>query len=266
MLKPWKLKGIGLAILFIVKSALLEGSCCYMPDDCCFNWTGFYAGINAGATWGDAHFTWHANPLGFGPTTDSTSEAGNGHLHSAGFTGGGQLGYNYQCHHLICNCLPLIGVEADLEYAGLGNTRHAISPIPDFGEITEKYNTNWMSTIRFRLGITPLCPWLIYATAGMAIGRVHYSDFIVFPDSATFNTASKGQTRMGWTAGGGIEWAFATCWSVKVESLYVDFGSTSYRSANSSPLFPDATINHSHRLREVLARVGLNFRFSLGYW
>jgi outer membrane immunogenic protein len=35
------------------------------------------------------------------------------------------------------------------------------------------------------------------------------------------------QTKIGWTAGAGAEYAFARNWSVKLEYLFVDLGSTS---------------------------------------
>ncbi len=36
---------------------------------------------------------------------------------------------------------------------------------------------------------------------------------------------SGGETRTGWTAGGGIEWGFLGNWSARLEYDYLDFGS-----------------------------------------
>src|SRR4051794_19230961 len=69
-----------------------------------FTWTGFYAGLNAGANF-------HGN--------DSTMrffDLNQGYLeHSRrfGFSGGGQLGYNFQINSLV------IGVETDIQSAFL---------------------------------------------------------------------------------------------------------------------------------------------------
>jgi outer membrane immunogenic protein len=48
------------------------------------------------------------------------------------------------------------------------------------------------------------------------------------------NTLSlQSNTEFGWTAGAGIEWAFADNWTAKVEYLFVDLGnSTCNNSAN----------------------------------
>jgi outer membrane immunogenic protein len=102
----------------------------------------------------------------------------------------------------------------------------------------------------------------VYGTGGLAVAEVQYSDLYNFPASATFNAASSSQTRAGWTAGGGVEWAFAPNWSVKFEGLYVDLGKTNYVSSNSNPVvFPVSTISHNHRLTEAIARAGINYRF-----
>jgi outer membrane immunogenic protein len=36
------------------------------------------------------------------------------------------------------------------------------------------------------------------------------------------------QTRVGWTAGGGLEWMFASRWSAKAEYLYYDLGAANF--------------------------------------
>jgi outer membrane immunogenic protein len=73
------------------------------------------------------------------------------------------------------------------------------------------------------------------------------------------NTVSGSETRAGWTVGGGVEWMFAPRWSVKAEYLYVDLGTFSTTSADS--LAPIATIVHDNRLRENIARLGVNYHF-----
>ena len=52
----------------------------------------------------------------------------------------------------------------------------------------------------------------------------------------------------GWTAGGGIEYAFSPNWSIKAEYLYINF--------NNKTIGP-ATFN----LIENVARGGINYRF-----
>jgi opacity protein-like surface antigen len=42
-----------------------------------------------------------------------------------------------------------------------------------------------------------------------------------------FSGVTTTHTQSGWTAGGGIEWAFADGWTAKVEYLFVDLGNRS---------------------------------------
>ena len=41
-------------------------------------------------------------------------------------------------------------------------------------------------------------------------------------------TQTTSQTHSGWTIGGGLEWAFADAWTVKIEYLYMSFGREDY--------------------------------------
>lgn len=58
---------------------------------------------------------------------------------------------------------------------------------------------------------------LLYATAGGAFANVQ----------TNFNGTTTSHTQSGWTAGAGIEWAFADNWTAKVEYLYVNLGNGS---------------------------------------
>jgi outer membrane immunogenic protein len=106
-------------------------------------------------------------------------------------------------------------------------------------------------------------PVLFYGTGGVAFADVRYADQVCFQNAGIpgCNTASSNETRIGFAAGGGIEWEFAPSWSVKAEYLFVDLGTTNFDSAFSDPTFTSATITHNHHLTENLGRVGLNVRF-----
>jgi outer membrane immunogenic protein len=52
----------------------------------------------------------------------------------------------------------------------------------------------------------------------------------------------------GWTAGGGIEYAFTPNWTAKAEYLYVDFPSPSFTAGS----FKDT---------ENVIRAGINYKF-----
>src|SRR5262249_28656785 len=72
----------------------------------------------------------------------------------------------------------------------------------------------------------------------------------------------------GWTAGGGVEWAFADNWTAKVEYLYVNLGNGSVNCATIACLIASGTdgvtpngpaIPVSVGLTENLFRVGVNY-------
>lgn len=74
---------------------------------------------------------------------------------------------------------------------------------------SQQKKVEWFGTVRGRAGIALLnSQFLVYGTGGFAYGRVKQAGF--------FNEYS--DTRTGWTAGGGVEWAPATFpnWSAKV--------------------------------------------------
>src|ERR1700675_1479467 len=104
-------------------------------------WNGWYAGLNAGAVWGDESVSW----LGSGSFTAAgvadISTSSPGHVRTAGFTGGGQLGYNFQFQSLVA------GLEADLQYTGVDGTRSVISQA-FLNPYAQSVDSHWVSTTR----------------------------------------------------------------------------------------------------------------------
>lgn len=239
------------------------------------NWTGCYVGATAGGNWGDSAFSWTnitEAPTAFAAGAATVlPAAADARLRSSNFTGGGEIGCNYQTGIFV------VGVEGDIEYTGLSANRTAVSlgdtnggpPTIVPGNIAESFSSNWLSTLRGRLGIANGA-WLFYGTGGLAIADVSYSDQVCFPAAAlpTCNTASSSGTRTGWAAGAGIEYKLTSNWSIKAEYLYADLGNTSYNSiattATGATPNPGATITHNHTLEDNIARVGLNWHFGGG--
>ena len=229
------------------------------PPPPVYSWTGCYVGLNAGGVWGHMQDDWTPNPAGFPASGPAVQADGSTSMDGSGFTGGGQVGCNYQLNQFV------LGAEADIQYTGLDESRDAFFPAAGgIGAITihESFNSKWLATFRGRLGWLVNPAVLIYGTGGLAVANVDTTDSAFFAASGTNNTVSESTTRAGWTVGGGVEWRFAPQWSVKAEYLYVDLGSFSTTSANSNPaLFPLATIDHDHHLTENIGRVGVNFHF-----
>src|SRR5207249_7510368 len=88
-----------------------------------------------------------------------------------------------------------------------------------------KDDVQWFSTIRGRLGYA-FDNLLLYGTGGLAIGQIDYRVSGGFDDGSTYKIQDD-YTRLGWTAGAGLEWGFDEHWSAKAEYKYVNFGKKS---------------------------------------
>jgi outer membrane immunogenic protein len=242
-----------------------------------YNWTGFYLGGNVGYGWGNSDAA--SSFACLSPINDCVyagasnnalfSAAGTGTLSQNRYYGGIQGGFNWQARNVV------VGVEVDFNAFKLRRTRTVTGvPIdPEGGNIfavTTGVESNWMATARGRLGWTLVPTVLLYATGGLAITDLTVSN--AFLDDAstiigiTANTAgasSATQRKLGWTIGGGMEWALPANWTLKAEYLYLDFGSvsTTAQVTNPSLVFDPNALTTKANLLARLARLGLNFRF-----
>jgi len=221
-----------------------------------FTWTGPYVGLHVGYGWGsgDTNFNPLPDPVSFGmPATKLTP-------HPSGVQGGIQAGYNYQMGCFVA------GIEADFSGAGMSGARFSPAAIlgdgTQFPALTAHQEINWFGTLRPRLGYTVTPNVLVYGTAGLAYGNVSSSantDFRpIFPTFAYY-PASVSQTNVGWTAGGGIEYAISKCWSVKAEYLYMDLGSQS-AVANPNLSIP-FQVGYKWQTTANILNFGVNYRF-----
>jgi|SRR5580698_435266 outer membrane immunogenic protein len=233
------------------------------PRDPGYNWTGWYAGLNAGYSWGRSatNFT----VAGLGPF--STSQSMNGGL------GGGQIGYNSQV-----NGNWLVGLEADIQGTGQRGTANlpVVVFVPAPGAVALPNTTStgtfgqklpWFGTLRGRLGLLASPTWLFYVTGGLAFGEVKSTASVAtstaFPGGPVLATAaatgSTNTTRAGWTVGGGVEGVISGQWTAKLEYLYVDLGTFTNNFVGVGPTFP-AIATSSHVTDNIL-RVGVNYHF-----
>lgn len=121
----------------------------------------------------------------------------------------------------------------------------------------QSVQSNWLSTIRGRLGIT-YGSALFYGTGGLAIAQVKFTDSFLGLHGVGPINASVSDTRVGWSAGGGAEWAIAPGWSGKIEYLHADLGSVTNLGMSA---FNPARINNAHSVTEDLVRLGVNYRW-----
>jgi outer membrane immunogenic protein len=232
-----------------------------------YNWTGLYVGLNAGVGFGRANANTDPafSPTGYfaATSTPAISTAGNQSMNRAGFTGGLQLGYNWQMNNAV------LGLEADFGYMGMraSSSASALYPCcaPTGFTVSSTAKTDWLMTLRPRLGIANN-NWLFYLTGGLAVGQVK-GDFNFTDTFATAaESASISKTKAGWVLGGGVEYGMAGPWSLKLEYLHVDLGSVSGTSANLTAFgppaiaFPTNVFTHSVKVTNDIVRVGFNYK------
>lgn len=226
-----------------------------------YSWTGFYIGANAGYGWNQNDGSaFCVNPVGAfnGPGCDSIPGS---QIDSKGFIGGGQIGYNWQVSPNW-----LLGLEADFQGSDIKGSLNFPGPIPIIpsGAIAGTYaaseDIDWFGTVRARAGLT-FDRVLVYGTGGLAYGKVDVSQALVFPAESYSSSASV--TKTGWTAGGGIEWAFANNWSARLEYLYYDLGTVT-SSATGAPTNTGFLVGKDFDVRGSIARAAINYKFDWG--
>jgi outer membrane immunogenic protein len=126
---------------------------------------------------------------------------------------------------------------------------------------TASQKIDWFGTARLRLGYAGFDRTLIYASGGLAYGRVELQTAVTFPNNAF--PAGGTVTKVGWTLGGGIEHAFSDHVSAKIEALYCDFGDDSI-AAGSVPRINAFTRGKDFETRVALVRAGVNYKFDWG--
>jgi outer membrane immunogenic protein len=198
----------------------------YAPAIPVFTWTGFYAGVNAGYGFS----TNNSNDTVFVPGVGLVSNGGN----DGGFVGGGQIGYNYQFGSFV------VGLETDLQFADMG----------------DRIALDYFGTVRGRAGVA-FDRLLVFGTGGFAYGGGNNNNGCFV--GATFVTDCGGNdTATGWTAGGGVEYAFTNNLTAKVEALYVNLD-----RSNNTLVDPTTgvTLPGSNTSEFGVVRAGVNYKF-----
>ena len=227
----------------------------YMAPVPVFTWTGLYAGVNAGAAFGN-----HGAALRPNFTTTETFGKSKDDV---GFVGGAQIGYNWQ------NGAFVYGLEADADYLGLnngGSYSQTSSVFVPNGTFSAKRDSGdgFLGTVRGRVGYAVIPRMLVYATGGLAYGQVgsNYTSAsftnLAGVTTANFTANGNDDIRIGYAVGGGVEYALTDRISAKAEYIYADLGKKNYTLTNVAS---GATFSGRSDGTAQLARVGLNYKF-----
>jgi outer membrane immunogenic protein len=227
----------------------------YYPPPPIYNWSGFYIGGNLGAGWNSG-----------GSVSDTLNSTFTGSGQTTKFIGGGQVGVNYEFGGGV-----VVGAEAMFDW--LPNTTNtwnatnsAIPGVAGTNTASATFTNRWLTTATGKLGYA----WdrvMVYGKGGGAwVGANN--------PSVTVNnfgvTASNSNTNnFGWTAGIGVEWAFAGNWSARAEYDYIGLQNQSVTipgtAGTGAAAFNGDTISTNNRAISMFT-AGLNYKFGGGWW
>jgi outer membrane immunogenic protein len=252
-----------------------------------FTWTGFYVGGNVGYGWKDPTVTLTPNDAvaqvvtcggGLGGTCPPPASF---NIHGA--LGGLQIGYNWQA-----NQNWLFGLETDFNWSNVKGTGSSnffigqpVAPAPSSFQASE--NVKWFGTARGRIGFLPTNNLLLYATGGLAYGRVSdnvglnstaagvigvatgFRCTVGGPGATNCFLGNASRTATGVTVGGGAEYALWNNVSVKAEYLYVNLGhgnSVNVVAQVANPGIAPSSFTAAYSTVDFhVVRGGVNYRF-----
>ncbi len=208
------------------------------------DWTGVYIGGNFGGAW---------SPLSaqnFSDTLGSSFTAGT----NLQFLGGGQVGVNYQFADRF-----VVGAEAMVDW--LPGTQlspiTATDPTGTDAATIPNVSARWVATATGRLGYA----WnsvLFYGKGGGAWVGTNSPTISVDGVPASFSSVSNANG-FGYTAGLGVEWAFAPDWSLRFEYDYIGLPNQTYTVAAATPTFGGDVIDFHERSLSI-ATAAINYK------
>ncbi len=167
------------------------------------DWGGFYLGGHAGYGWGTKDWSViTTGPIaGFAVNNDIS-----------GGLAGAHGGFNYQWSRYV------LGIEGQWSWTNVRGTH--VGSVLGFTN-TLGADVDWLAMLTGRLGYAA-DRWLIFASGGAVWARDKYSaNFGAFP-ALQFEADV---TRLGWTVGGGVEYALTRNWSLRLDYNYIDISS-----------------------------------------
>jgi len=166
-----------------------------------YSWTGCYIGAQVGYGWGTKDFS-DANGF-FAPAATTVRDNVRGGL------AGGQVGCNYQ---FASNWV--VGIEGEYAWANIKGDAVA-DPFFNGKNQTFSSKTDALASVTGRVGYA-FDRVLLYGKGGAAWAHDRYHILLpAFLGPALDFTGT--ETRLGWTLGAGLEWAFLDSWSAKIE-------------------------------------------------
>jgi outer membrane immunogenic protein len=214
-----------------------------------FNWTGCYLGGHLGGGFGHKDIT---DPvqlvqdsfLGAGSTTGVTTV----NTSPTGAMIGGQIGCDYQFAPSW-----VVGIEGAAAGSTMKGSTLVGLPLGNPDTALVKAKTDFLTSVTARLGYA-FDNVLLYAKGGFALAGDRYDVTGSFAGTP-FGFVGL-ENRIGWTAGGGVEWAFSQHWSASLEYDYYQFGRSTIAMSDPTNVFLG---NVDVRQNIQVVKAGLNF-------
>jgi outer membrane immunogenic protein len=223
------------------------------PRPGCAQFGGWYVGGNVG--WG-VYDTAFSDRDGLSKTLDDGLTS-NVNARNHGFVGGAQGGYNWQS-----GC-TVLGIETDWSWSGLKTSELNLDgDQPTADTLNVENRLRWFGTTRARAGVV-VDNLLLYVTGGLAYANFR-RNYAYFQDGpAHTNVFSSDNTKLGWAAGAGAEWALANNWTLRGEFLYMGFEQDRVTAAGDGIGIGAAGVSYRLDSQDSLwvSRIGLNYRF-----
>jgi outer membrane immunogenic protein len=223
-----------------------------------FNWTGCYAGVNAGGGASGSNFTTtvdsgtHLTDPG---DLAAVSASGSNSINDSSFMGGGQLGCSLQTGSLV------FGIEGDADYFRTSpnvTTTGTLSTGETYA-VTNTVTTNGFATLRPRFGIASDRTF-VFLTGGAAFTRATFTQGYT-DTSGGAGSSSMSTSLVGWTAGAGVEYAWTDHWSLKGEYLFASFPTKSFVTGIADAAGGTNLLHGAADLTIQSARLGVNYKF-----
>jgi outer membrane immunogenic protein len=221
-----------------------------------YNWTGCYFGGNVG--WTSAHTSGTLTADDGDPPSSFGLGAGN----TPFFIGGGQVGCDYQSGQFV------FGIEGDADWRGLSRTGYLLpgaAAISNADSGNFSLTSKWQASLRGRSGYA-VDHTLWYATGGIAWTGVSLGAKLDIenesaPATGPYDLARVSKTAVGWTLGGGVDYAVREDVTLGLEGRYNRYGSHHFDTwAVSDPAAFPATGDLNVNSSEIIGKV--NFRFN----
>jgi opacity protein-like surface antigen len=225
-----------------------------------WNWNGLYLGYNVGSAMALNHVS---DPLGGSIFGDD--------IHSPGFLGGGQIGYNWQA----VGSSVVWGVQVDESFANLDGTNTCFGFSGTFTSLSCRAHTSSLGTLTGRVGLAfgDSGRSLLYVKGGLGWAQSTLDSVVnnALSGKVAGTGASNSFTDAGGTVGIGSEYALTAHLTAFAEYDYLGLGSHNItmpaRSATTSPasgaavVTPTALPGASVSEQIHVFKMGMNYKF-----